>query len=54
MSKTLLQFRIAAYTPNETTIMGRVVLMDTAEYDVFLGMQFLGACGGYVDPITEQ
>ena len=54
MSKSLLQIRIAANTPNETTIMERVKVMDTTEYDVLLGMQFSGACGGYVDPVTEH
>ena len=54
MSKSLLQFRIAVKTSNETTIMGRVVVMDTTEYDVLLGMQFLGAREGFVDPVTEQ
>ena len=36
ISKTLFQFCIAANTPNETTIMGRVVVMDTAQYDVLM------------------
>ena len=46
MSKSLLQFRIAANTPNETTIMGRVVVMDTAEYWYLWSCSFWGPGGG--------
>ena len=38
----------------ETTVTPLVIIADTDAYDVILGMDFLGPCFGYVDPLTEE
>ena len=49
-----LKFVLAKGTQAETTITAPVIIADTDAYDVILGMDFLGACFGYVDPLTEE
>ena len=45
---------MAQGTIAETQITSVVIIADTDEYDVILGMDFLGACFGYFDPLTER
>ena len=53
-TKDHLSFTIARGTRAETTITTPVIIADTDAYDVILGMDFLGPCFGYVDPLTEE
>ena len=53
-TKNHLSFILAKGTPAETTITSPVIIADTDAYDVILGMDFLGPCFGYLDPLTEE
>lgn len=49
-----LEFVLAKGTPDSTCLQMTVFVGDTDSYDVVLGMDFLGPCYGYVDPLTEE
>ena len=44
----------AGGTTEETSILAYAFIADTDAYDLILGMDFLGACFGYVDPLTSD
>ena len=52
-SKMPLEFILADGTTERTVVHAKVLIADTNAYDVILGMDFLGPCFGYVDPLTE-
>ena len=41
-------------TSEETKINTKILIADTDFYDVILGMDFLGNCFGFMDPLTED
>ena len=45
---------LAKGTNAETTVTSIAIIADTNACDIILGMDFLGACFGYVDPLTEE
>ena len=53
-TRLLLEFTLAKGTSEETTIKSHAMIADTNTYDVLLGMDFLGAVFGYLDPLTEE
>ena len=53
-TKAYLSFTLAKGTQAETVITAPVIIADTDAYDVILGMGFLGACLGYVDPLAKE
>ena len=53
-TKLILDFTLAKGTSKETTIKSHAMIADTNTYDVLLGMDFLGAVFGYLDPLTEE
>ena len=52
-TKAYLSFTLAKGTQAETTITAPTIIADIDAYDVILGMDSLGPCFGYVDPLTE-
>ena len=53
-TKQRLSIVLAKGTPAETTVTTHAMIADTDNYDVILGMEFVGECFGYVDPLTEE
>ena len=53
-TKYLLTFIIGKGTLQETKVQASAIIADTNAYDVILGMDFLGACFGMMDPLTEE
>ena len=53
-TKSQLTICLAKGTDAETTVTSIAIIADTNAYDIILGMDFLGACFGYVDPLTEE
>ena len=45
---------LAQGTTEETTIEAIAIIANTNSYNVLLGMDFLGPCFGYIDPLTEE
>lgn len=41
-------------TSEETLIQTKILIADTDSYDVILGMDFLGLCFGFLDPLTKE
>ena len=56
LGRTRLQLTIclAKGSEAETTVTTIAIIADTNAYDIILGMDFLGACFAYVDPLTEE
>ena len=52
--RLLLDFTLAKGTLEETKISSYTLIADTDAYDMILGMDFLGAVFGYLDPLTEE
>lgn len=50
----LLQFLVAQGTTEETMIETTIIISNTNSYDVILGMDFLGPCFGFMDPLPEE
>ena len=53
-TKSQLTICLAKGTDAETIVTSIAIIADTNAYDIILGMDFLGACFGYVDPMTEE
>ena len=53
-TKLHLKFVLSKGNCEETTIHATALIADTDAYDVILGMDFLGPCFGYMDPLTEE
>ena len=53
-SELPLDFVLAKGTSEETFVNTPILIADTDAYDVILGMDFLGPCFGYLDPLTEE
>ena len=53
-TKSQLTICLAKGTDAETIVTFIAIIADTNAYDIILGMDFLGACFGFVDPLTEE
>ena len=53
-SKLPLDFVLGKGTSEENLVNTTILIADTDAYDVILGMDFLGPCFGYLDPLTEE
>ena len=51
-TKLMLEFVLASGTSEETKFNAYALIADTDAYDVILGMDFMGECFGYMDPLT--
>ena len=49
-----IEFILGKGTSEETKVNTKILIADTNSYDVTLGMDFLGLCFGFVDPLTKE